>query len=309
MDNRNFLVRRWYGPVAEALASSYPNIYFNFPDSYSFIACSSDLADLLDRKGWESYQARIAEIRVFAEFSKRAYTSFIEHPYEDTEQGCADSDGYLLHRGRETGEKIDRESIYKDQGGRCDRCGTDLDLRFFQAHETNKGCPRVGRPGKYVPLCGDCHSLMEGHGGPLARAYGRPLYRSKSGKIHKEKYAHLQKQRVITQVWPDLQRRWESPEDRQIYSERELAVMRQINVGIPCKVCLGSPANNLPDTRSDVEQYASAIADQYIGHRRFDQPVTGATLLPAEGCYVAVCGGVGNGDYGLPNHRSNLHRS
>ena len=66
---------------------------------------------------------------------------------------------------------------------------------------------------------------------------------------------------------------------------------------------------NFPDTRSDVEQYASAIADQYIGHRRFDQPVTGATLLPAEGCYVAVCGGVGNGDYGLPNHRSNLHRS
>ena len=96
MDNRNFLVRRWYGPVAEALASSYPDICFDFPDSYSFIARSSDLAGLLDRKGWGSYQARLADIRVFAEFSKRAYTSFIEHPYGKAEPGCADSDGYFV---------------------------------------------------------------------------------------------------------------------------------------------------------------------------------------------------------------------
>ena len=95
------------------------------------------------------------------------------------------------------------------------------------------------------------------------------------------------------QVWPDLQTRWESTEDRQIYSERELALMRQINVGIPCRICLGGPANSFPDTRSDFEQHVSAIADRYVGHRRFDRPVTGASLLSEE-YYVAVCGGVGN---------------
>ena len=70
-------------------------------------------------------------------------------------------------------------------------------------------------------------------GGSLSR----PLYITSRGNPHREHYAHLQRLRDITQVWPELEIRWESDEDQKLYSERESTWIREVSVGRLCKTC------------------------------------------------------------------------
>ena len=302
IDNRNFLFARWYGPVSSSLSLAYPKIEFDFPHPYSFLESSSELAPLIGLRGWSSSAAKSADVRVFNEFKKQAYSSFTLHPYRVDESGPPDASDFLLHRSRETGANVNRRVVFGRYGGRCDRCGTPLDPRFFQTHEIKKASFFAGGGSECVPMCGDCHSMMEGHGGEFARTYGKPLYRTKTGKIHREYYWHLQRQENITQVWPDLERRWESLEDLELYSERELALMRQVNVGVPCKICFKGLADHWPDLRSRFEQFISATADLYVGHGRFNRPLIDRPPRREEDHHIAVCGGtMGSGPYNQPD--------
>ena len=103
-----------------------------------------------------------------------------------------------------------------------------------------------------------------------AESLRRPLYITSWGDLHREHYAHLQRLKNITQVWPELEIRWESDEAQELYSERELSWMREVSVGKLCKICTCRLGAYWPDTGSDFSNLIAGTVYKCVGAGRFD---------------------------------------
>ena len=278
---------KWYGPACVALSNKYPDINFAFAAPYDFfksiypIPLATPIGSRIT--GW--YYPRSVDHQAFAVFRTRALESFIRHGNPDEYSVyLASKKEYLLHRNRDTRGHIDREAVLNQFKHRCARCGTQLDLRFFQTHETRQQESLDGLPGAYIAVCGDCHRLSHSHAGGfsfhirglniIARGafsfnHCRPLYLTSRGNLHREHYAHLQRLKDVTQVWPELEIRWESDEDQELYSQRELSWMREVSVGRLCKTCTSRLGGYWPDTESDFSSLIARTAYKCVGAGRF----------------------------------------
>jgi len=257
---------RWFDEIVAAISDRYSLIKFDLGDPATFLVDVHSSAYRRGRYGIPGYIVTTAALR---SMGKAAARDFMAH--KASFQTCAklDVDEFALHRSWETSELIDRKVIFEFHGGKCCRCGTLLDDRFFQVHYIGH-IPQDQRQdlGIFVSLCADCHSLMDGHNESGRRdLYLRPLYLGPTGKLHREQCRHIQSKYDYKQWWPTAEgyvRLDVNPPVWMITPDNPNT--KGWKLISQCKVCIDNEQPYFPDDRLGVER-----AIDEFGERGFEQ--------------------------------------
>ena len=257
---------RWFDEIVAAISDRYPLIKFDLGDPATFLVDVHSSAYRRGRYGIPGYIVTTAALR---SMGKAAARDFMAHKTVFQTGAELGIDGFALHRSWETSDLIDRKAIFEFHDGRCCRCGTLLDDRFFQVHYIGH-IPQEQRQelGIFVSLCADCHSLMDGHHeGGRRDLYLRPLYLGPTGRLHREGCRHVQSKSDHKQWWPTSEGYVRLDVDPPVWmvtpdnpNNKGWKLISQ------CKVCIDNEQPYLPDDRLGVER-----AIDEFGERGFEQ--------------------------------------
>ena len=257
---------RWFDEIVAAISDRYPLINFDLGDPAKFLV---DVHSSAYRRGKYGIPGYIVTTAALRSMGKAAARDFMAHKavfQTDTELTV---DEFALHRSWETSDLVDRKAVFEFHDGKCCRCGTLLDNRFFQVHYIGH-LPQEERRdlGIFVSLCGDCHSFMDGHNESGRRdLYLRPLYLGASGKLHREQCRHIQSKSDYKQWWPTPEGYLKLDVDPAVWmvtpdnpNNTEWKLVSQ------CKVCIDNEQPYFPDDRLGVEK-----AIDEFGENGFEQ--------------------------------------